>query len=142
MKGAAEVADDGFNFGGTMLTPAASVISAALAGTAVWITQRLVGKAAFQTAINNGFRDLMVAQQDQIKVLRTELEEERKQADHDRMMMARDNATLRGQVANLTQTIEGLKRLMRENGWDAPPAPIAPSHLIELRQDNLGDPES
>ena len=95
--------------------PMVGVVSAALGAFGVWLASRVMGKAAFQQAINNGFDGLV-----------NRLNEERAKADiahnAERVAWAAERAQLRGEIINLTQAVESLKALLRRNGLDIPEA--------------------
>lgn len=89
----------------------------------LWLANRLLGKAAFQTAINDGFSRLV-----------NELQEER---ERERVAWAAERAQLRGEIINLTQAVESLKSHLRRSGLaipEGPPHP-APDFMI-LKGDN------
>lgn len=88
---------------------------AAIGGFALWLANRLVGKAAVQTAINQGFKELTDS-------LREEREALRAQLDRERLEAAGERAQLRGEIINLTQALESLKKLLREHNIPIPEA--------------------
>jgi hypothetical protein len=110
------------------ITPDAHGPLAALVGFAgatlgafgLWLANRMLGKAAFQTAINSGFKELTDQLQEERKAYRDQL-------DAERLAWAGERAQLRGEIINLTQAIESLKSLLRRNGIAVPdmhtPAP-------------------
>lgn len=77
---------------GDWLAPVTGVASAGLTALLVWLGQRMIGKAAFQTALNNGFAILATE-------LRKELDDERKLTKE-----------LRTEVRQLQQALESLER--------------------------------
>lgn len=105
-------------------TAASAAVGAALGAFGLWLANRMLGKAAFQSAINDGFKGLTDQLQEERTALRAELERERESAraelNDERLAGARERAQLRGEIINLTQTIEGLKRLLRVHGIDIP----------------------
>lgn len=101
------------------------VIGAGLGAVGLWLASRLMGKAAFQTAINAGFKELT----DQ---LQEERQTYRKALDDERIAWAGERAQLRGEIINLTSTIEGLKRLLRRNGIDVPMGHGEPVEMIVI----------
>lgn len=145
MSGSTTLASDGND--PTWFTPFASVVSAGLAAGAMWLTQRIVGKAAFQTAINTGFQALLEEQRKafevRVKILRQELDDERKANNSERAQWAAETAQLRGEIINLTQTVESLKSILRRNNIPVPSSvpPRPPTALMELRQDGTDDDE-
>lgn len=103
---------------------------ATVGGIALWLAQRLVGKAAWQNVINNGFRDLIAAHREEMAGLRKELAGER-------AARAASEARMRGEIANLTQANESLRRELQRRGVDLPSPPYlatAEAHeaIIEL----------
>ncbi len=100
--------------GGWWDTGLAKAGGAALAAILVWLGQRLIGRAAFQSALNDGFAKLATE-------LRAELAEERKlRKEGDIIIMS-----LRGEIANLRQTIESMERAF-EKGLPFVPAKRPP----------------
>ena len=103
-----------------ILAAAATAIGAALGAFGLWLANRMLGKAAFQTAINSGFA-----------ALTDQLQEERastlRQLQDERIAWSAERAQMRGEIINLTQAVESLKALLRRNGLDIPevhrPAP-------------------
>lgn len=95
-------------------------LTGALAGAiGLWLANRLLGKAAFQTAINDGFTKLTQELQEERESLRKTLNEER-------VSWAAERATLQGEIRNLMQTIESLKNALRRHG-----VPIAEGRALE-----------
>ncbi len=88
-----------------MFTPAVAFISAALGAFGLWLANRMLGKAAFQTAINTGFRELTDQLQEERSALRKELGEAKIERDD-----------LRGEIRQLKQRIESLLRLLDRHG--------------------------
>lgn len=82
-------------------------------------------RAAFQTAINDGFAKLTTELQQERDTLRQELVAER-------VSRAAKEAELHGAILNLTQTVESLKALLRRNGIPVPEAQQPPTEFIEL----------
>lgn len=112
------------------LTVVIGVVSAALGAFGLWLANRMLGKAAFQTAINSGFQ-----------ALTDQLQEERKEMqarwDLERINWAATEAQLRGEIINLTQAIESLKAYLRRKGLDVPEAhaPAADFIMLEGRKE-------
>lgn len=111
----------------------------------LWLANRLVGKAAVQSALNTGFKSLMEEMRAQNAMLVADLERERKENNAERVAWASERATMRGELRNLMQTVESLKALLRRNGVqipdndhprtvDDPPAPVT-----VLRQEGPGN---
>ncbi len=90
--------------------------SAVVTGLGLWLANRLLGKAAFQGAINSGFSTLV-----------EQIQEERalalKQYNDDKLLWAAERAQLRGDILNLTQAVESLKALLRRRGIEIPDLP-------------------
>lgn len=95
---------------GTVLTGVASAVFGALG---LWLANRLMGKAAFQTAINQGFDELTNQLQEERKQLLAEIELGRARGRAER-------AELADKIADLVRTVEGLKALLRAHGIDIP----------------------
>lgn len=79
----------------------------------LWLANRMLGKAAFQTAINSGFKELTDQLQEERQALMAELSAERL-ANH------QERTQLRGEVSQLRQVVESLKNLLRRHGVDIP----------------------
>jgi len=108
--------------GAGLLTAIAGLCGALLGAVGLWLANRLLGKAAFQTAINDGFSKLT-----------DQLQEERdrygRALDAERLSWAAERATLRGEIRNLMQSIESLKAALRRAGVAIPgpePAVLEP----------------
>ena len=102
----------------TALTTLAGFLGAAMGALGLWLANRLLGKAAFQTAINDGFAKLTADLQEERADLRREL-------DDARLHWAGERASLQGEIRNLNQTIESLKAWFRRNGVPIPEPTIA-----------------
>lgn len=101
------------------------LVSAGLGAFGLWLANRILGKAAFQTAINDGFSRLTADLQEERNALRTELVNER-------IERAKKEAELTGAILNLTQTVESLKNLLRRNGIPVPDAVQPAADFVEL----------
>ncbi len=88
------------------ISAASGAVVALIGAVGVWLAQQAMGKAAFQNAINSGFKDLL----DQVNQDREHLQ---KTLDRERLQSAAEIAQLRGEVINLTQVVEGLKGILR-----------------------------
>ena len=86
-----------------------AIVSAVLGAMGLWLANRVVGKAAFQTAINQGF-----------EALTNQLQEERKQLLAEIEMGRAERAELADKIADLVRTVESLKALLRAHGIDVP----------------------
>lgn len=82
----------------------------------VWLAQRVLGKAAFQTAINDGFAKLTEKLQKEREELRAEIDIERKAIETerrafnaDRIQWSLERTTLLGRIRNLEQFIVSLE---------------------------------
>lgn len=100
-----------------------AALGAALGAFGLWLANRMMGKAAFQTAINQGFQALT----DQLQEERTALN---RMIMDERIAWEAERAQLRGEIINLTQTVESLKHLLERHGIPIPglapkPAPKA-----------------
>lgn len=72
-----------------------------------------LGKAAFQTAINAGFKELTDQLQEERDFFRRQLAEER-------IAWSAERSDFTGQIRDLRQSIESLKALLRRNGVEVP----------------------
>lgn len=89
------------------------IATAALGAVGLWLANRMLGKAAFQTAINDGFAKLTAELRKERDDLRAELHQER-------VVGAAERASLKGEIRNLMQTIESLKSELRRHGLPIP----------------------
>lgn len=101
------------------------VFGAALGACGLWLASRMMGKAAFQTAINQGFQGLTAS-------LQAERDSFRQQLAEERVTRAAIEAQLRGEMLNLTQTIESLKHLLIRHGIDVPMPHAEPGEMTVL----------
>lgn len=90
-----------------------AIVSAVLGAMGLWLANRVMGKAAFQTAINQGFEALTNQLQEERKQLLAEIEMGRARGRAER-------AELADKIADLVRTVEGLKALLRAHGIDIP----------------------
>jgi hypothetical protein len=88
-------------------------VVAAIGAFGLWVANRMLGKAAFQTAINAGFKELLDQLQEERRVLMAELSAERTANSTERTQM-------RGEIRNLRQVVESLKNVLRSNGIPVP----------------------
>ncbi len=122
------------------LDPFWTAVGAAIGAVGLWVANRLLGKAAFQTAINDGFAKLTQGLQEERDMYRDQLARER--VEH-----ARAEAELRGEIRNLRQTIESLKNFLRRSGFHVPddthalPTPLIelPGSAVTVRDDGPGE---
>lgn len=110
------MADGGFDVSLGIWAP----VGAAVGAAGLWLANRLVGKAAVQSALNSGFQTLFTELQEERALLVSTLKEERVQSDKDRVAAAAERSELRGEIRNLMQTVESLKSLLRRNGVQIP----------------------
>ena len=94
-------------------TVVSAVVSAVLGALGLWLANRVMGKAAFQTAINQGFEALTNQLQEERSQLLAEIENGRARGRAER-------AELTDKIADLVRTVEGLKALLRAHGIDVP----------------------
>lgn len=84
---------------------------------ALWLAQRVAGKAAWQQAINSGFAGVMEQQrilhEKERAAWRTEL-------DLERGYRAAERAQHAGEIINLTQSFESLKAHLSRRGIEIP----------------------
>lgn len=103
--------------------PAVAAISSVMTAIILFAAQRLVGKAAWETAMAAANRDMI-----------DQLQEERRDYQHaraeERAEWAQRNAELEGRVVNLTQALESLKSYLRRKGIEIPEASYHP--VIEM----------
>lgn len=111
-----------------VLTAIVGFASAVLGGFSLWLANRLMGKAAFQQAINSGFSELT-------KQVREERDFFRKQLTEERIAWAAERAEFNGKILNLTQSIESLKHLLIRNGIPVPLAHQEPDDFTLIPGD-------
>lgn len=90
-----------------------TAIGAALGAFGLWLANRMLGKAAFQTAINAGFKELTDQLQEERDFFRRQLTAER-------IAWSAERSDFTGQIRDLRQSIESLKALLRRNGVEVP----------------------
>lgn len=73
--------------------------AATLGGIGTWAAQRVLGKAAFQDAINTGFSQLLEQEQKARSELRAELATERARCDANMVRLFKIIAALKGSMA-------------------------------------------
>ena len=111
---------DGLPDAAPMWAAVTGVIAAALGAFGLWLANRMLGKAAFQTAINTGFKELTSQLQEERDFFRSQLAAER-------IAWAQERAEYHGEILNLTQALESLKHLLIRNGIDVPMAAPGPT---------------
>lgn len=110
----------GLDIEATFLGAMGASAAGAIGAFGLWLANRTLGKAAFQTAINDGFNKLLERVQKERDQLTQELENERAEA-------AKERTQLRGELHNLMQVVLSLKRLLQQHGIDIPPdLPLTP----------------
>lgn len=138
------VAGDGMQFD-PGASAAAGMITTAFGAAGLWLAQRMMGKAAFQNAINTGFSSLLDQLQEEratyqaaVTSLREELKVERAARHDEQIKTAAEIAQLRGDVMNLTQAKLSLEELLRRSGVEIPRPPPAPVAMVEIRKADPG----
>lgn len=127
----------------------AALGSATVTAAAGWLAQRLVGKAAWEQMVANANRDLIESLRTERADLRNEFSaykldsERRRQQLHDefeayKIHMAGENAQLRGEVLNMTQAMQGLKRLVITLGGELPEDRYPPAAMSTLADQDDG----
>lgn len=98
---------------GGPLAALAGAVGAALGAFGLWLANRMLGKAAIQTALNGMAKDLIDQLQEERAAMKASW-------DAERVTAAAREAQLRGEIINLTQAVESLKALLRRKGIDVP----------------------
>lgn len=94
--------------------------SAIIGAIGLWFANRVLGKAAFQEAINQGFNSLLITLQKERDGLEAEVHALRKDLDEKERSHQRDRDALRGEIRNLGQIVESLKNYITRNGLEIP----------------------
>lgn len=102
------------------VAPVVALISSVMTAIILFAAQRLVGKAAWQTAITAANKDLI----DQLQEERREMIAER---SAERIDWAAKFAQQRGEIINLTQAFESLKSYLRREGINVPESVYHPA---------------
>ena len=89
------------------------LIGALIGAVGLWGANRMMGRAAVQQALNDGFSKLARDLQEERTQLRKDLADERLRAEQER-------AALHGEITQLRRVVEGLKTLLRRNGIEVP----------------------
>jgi hypothetical protein len=116
----------GVTIEGGLLTALSSGFVAIIGAGSVWLAQRLVGKAAWQNALTAGAKDLIDQLQEERAEYQKIIRTMRDEWATERLATAGERSSLRGEIINLTQVIEGLKTILRNNGIPVP----GPTHHI------------
>jgi hypothetical protein len=93
--------------------PALALISSVVTAFILFAAQRLVGKAAWETAMATANRDLI----DQLQEERRDMLAERAA---ERVAWAAERSQFTGEIINLTQALESLKSYLRRQGIEIP----------------------
>lgn len=117
---------------GSALHWIAAPLGAAIGAAGLWLANRLVGKAAVQSALNAGFRDLLEAHQRQNTALVETLRRERIEHNTERL-------ELLGEIRNLNQTIRSLRTYLAKHGHEDIPD-LGPASTEVVRLDSPDDP--
>jgi hypothetical protein len=112
--------------GAAWFAPLIGLGSSAVTATALWLAQRVVGKAAWQAAMSAANKDMIDQLQEERKSLREERAEERRMWAEERLKWAAERSQLSGDVINLTQALESLKSWLRREGIQVPESAYHP----------------
>lgn len=93
----------------TVLTWLSGLATATIGGAGLWLAQRVLGKAAFQTAINDGFSKLTQELQEERDRLRSDAEVERVKLAAERIAWSEERFLLKGRIRQLEQQVQGLE---------------------------------
>lgn len=107
----------------TFLGWLSGLATATVGALGLWLAQRVLGKAAFQTAINDGFAKLTAELQEERDQLKRELAAEHARIQAERVTWATDRASMLGEIRNLKQLVQSLKALLRKHGVEIPGEP-------------------
>ena len=105
------------------------VLVALVTGLIAWLANRVVGKAAFQQAINTGFKDLLDTIRAEHQDCQDRLEKLEEKYDAAKLRGVSERAQLRGEIINLTQVVLSLARILRHNGIPIPDGQLPTSLL-------------
>jgi hypothetical protein len=94
--------------------------SAAVGAFGLWFANRLLGKAAFQEAINNGFSSLLHTLQTERDGLEAEVHALRSDLAKKELQHQIDRDEMRGEIRQLGQMIESLKNHIVRHGLELP----------------------
>lgn len=81
----------------------------------LWVGNRVLGKAAFQTAMNQGFLGLLSEVRAEKAELIQLLETERGRFDEERTLWRAERVQLQGEVRQLQQTMESMRKVDGES---------------------------
>lgn len=97
--------------------------TATVGAVGLFWAQRVLGKAAFQNAINDGFAKLHAVEESHRVRLELELGALRTAFDAAKVQWAAERASLQGEIRNLTQANESLRHHLQRNGIRMPEPP-------------------
>lgn len=83
--------------------------TATVGALGLWMAQRVLGKAAFQTAMNDGFAKLNDKLQAEMDRQNKAFEKERATFTAERIAWSDEKASLKGRIRQLEQTVRSLK---------------------------------
>ena len=86
-------------------------ITGVLGVLGVWVANRVLGKAAFQTSINQGFMALLAEVRKEKDELRELVESERIRHDEERSQWRLEKDQLHGEIRQLQQTLESMRKI-------------------------------
>lgn len=107
----------------------APVLVAFVTGVIAWLANRVVGKASFQQAINNGFKDLLDTVRAEHKECQDRLGALEAKYDAAKLRGVSERAQLRGEIINLTQVVLSFARILRHHGIPIPDGQLPTSLL-------------
>lgn len=122
-----------------LITAVATTGGAMIGGFALWLANRLMGRAAFQTAINDGFAKLVQEVQEERDVAKRERDAFKSALEAERIAWAEERAHLQGELRNVMQVVESLKRLLVRAGIEIPEPPGAIGREAQPGAIILGD---
>lgn len=96
------------------------VLVALISAAAAWFTSQWVGKAAFQNAINTGFKELVDSLRAEHQSCNARLEDLERKYEAARLRGRAERAQLRGEIINMTQVIVSLENQLRAHGIPIP----------------------
>lgn len=114
------------------------VLVALVTGVVSWAANRVIGKAAFQQAINTGFKSLVDSLREEHAECHRRLQVLEEKYEASRVRGAAERAQLRGEISNLTQIGLSLEKLLRDAGIPIPERHNAPPVLSMATDGDLG----
>lgn len=111
--------------------PALALISSVMTAIILFAAQRLVGKAAWETAMATANRDLI----DQLQEERRDMLAERAA---ERIEWVAKFAQQRGEIINLTQALESMKSYLRRQGIEIPEGTFHPAGEMTVIEGGSG----